>query len=173
MALSHFSGPFFRSFDDFFSNQMRQFISDFSLIPSYHSDHHSKDGRQSNLSAIWIPRVEVSENEHEYALKAELPGFSKDHVKVYIREDALVIEADETTKTAKKADGKSDQENAKDKDKKRPAEQTMTRSFKRLMRLPSDVDPAKCTALMHEGALEIKLQKKPVNVVNIEIKSRL
>ncbi|KAI8804292.1 hypothetical protein BJ742DRAFT_776372 [Cladochytrium replicatum] len=159
MALLLFNrDPFVSSFDDFFSHQRRQFISDFSLIPFSLVDHTSKDAsRPSHSSESW----------------AELLGFSKDHVKVFIKEDTLVIEADKTKKTSKKVTGKNGHEGAKDKDEKPSTEQTITRSLKRLIRSPCDVDPAKCTAVINEGSLEIKGQSESIYVMNIEIKSRL
>jgi HSP20 family protein len=50
--------------------------------------------RQSGEDGLWSPRVEVSEREGNYVVRAELPGLKPEDVKLEIESDALVLQGE-------------------------------------------------------------------------------
>src|SRR5690349_2967712 len=49
------------------------------------------NGQEVMTTADWIPTVDISETEAEYAIQAELPGVKKEDVKVTLQNDVLTI----------------------------------------------------------------------------------
>ena len=52
------------------------------------------NGQEVMTVADWIPTVDISETETEYAIQAELPGVKKQDVKVTMQNGALTIQGD-------------------------------------------------------------------------------
>ncbi len=119
----------FRNIDDFFR--------DFSMIPSLRSAEPT--------SRI---RMDVSETDRDYVVKAEIPGVNKEDIKVAI-------------------DGNQVSISAEIKEEKEAGEEGMLRSERyygqqyRSFTLPQDVDDAKAIAKYENGILQLTLPKKP------------
>jgi len=106
----------------------------------------------------WEPRWELTleENEKEFLLKAELPGFETNEVKVELLGDRLTIEAEHKVPAEK---GKEEEEK-------------VYAHVKRVMTLPPAVNPEKIEALYKNGVLEVKVPKMPeVAGRRIEVKT--
>ncbi len=43
------------------------------------------------VEKVWQPQIRVTENEKEYILKTELPGFTRENIEVKLEEGLLVI----------------------------------------------------------------------------------
>jgi HSP20 family protein len=52
------------------------------------------NGQEAMTVADWIPTVDISETEAEYAIQAELPGVKKEHVKVTLENGVLTIQGE-------------------------------------------------------------------------------
>lgn len=50
------------------------------------------NGKETLTVADWVPTVDISENEGEYVIKAELPEVKKDDVKVTLEDGVLTIQ---------------------------------------------------------------------------------
>lgn len=93
-------------------------------------------------------RVDMSENEQAYMLRAELPGVQKEDIKVAIDGNQVSITA-EVKKEEQHENG------------------NMVRSERyygqqyRSFSLPQEVDESKAEAKCHDGILELTLPKKP------------
>lgn len=98
-------------------------------------------------------RIDVRENETGYVVKADLPGVSKDGVKVTIDGNAVAIGAEVRKERDVEEGGKlirSERQYG-----------TLYRSFM----LETDVDEAAATATFKDGTLELKLPKKATSAV--------
>ena len=54
----------------------------------------SGNGKEVMTVADWVPSVDISETEGEYAIQAELPGVKKDAVKVTVENGVLTIQGE-------------------------------------------------------------------------------
>ncbi len=107
------------------------------------------DGGQELLSASqWSPLVDISEDDKEYLIKAELPEVKREDVKVSIDNGTLKISGERRS-----------EEEIKNKKQHR-----IERSYGRFMRtfaLPDDADAAKISAECKDGVLRVHVFKDP------------
>jgi len=103
--------------------------------------------------------VEIKDAENQIIVRAEVPGFAANEIKVSVEPKYLVIS------------GKSEKTAEEEK------EQTMFSEFRsnqfcRSLWLPTEVDPAKVAAVLKDGILELTLAKAaPRETVNVEVKT--
>ncbi len=108
--------------------------------------------------ADWSPRVDISENGNGYIVKAELPGMSKDDIKITLQDDVLTIRG-------KKKDERES------KDKSVHMCERRYGNFVRSFRLPTAVDNNKIDAGFKDGVLNLTLPKaEEAKPKEIEIK---
>ncbi|MFN3134201.1 MAG: Hsp20/alpha crystallin family protein [Candidatus Kryptonium sp.] len=106
----------------------------------------------------WSPRVDISETNDEYIVRAEIPGVSKDDVKITIKDDILTISGE------KKQEKESKGENFH-------RIERVYGSFSRSFVLPGSVKVDKVEAKFKDGVLTIKLPKvEEAKPKEIEIK---
>jgi HSP20 family protein len=94
----------------------------------------------------WIPTVDISETEAEYAIHAELPGVKKEAVKVTMENDVLTIQGE-----------RRQEQNASGR-KHHRIERSYGR-FARSFTLPDAVDAGKVKAEYVNGMLHLHLPK--------------
>ena len=94
----------------------------------------------------WAPPVDISEDDKEYLLKAELPELRKEDVKVSVENGVLTLSGER--KLAKE-----------EKDKKYHRLERAYGSFLRSFSLPDDAEPAKVSAEFKDGVLKVHLAK--------------
>lgn len=104
------------------------------------------EGQQSLVVADWSPSVDISEDEKEYLIKAELPEVKKEDVKVSVENGVVSI----------RGERKFEKE---EKNKKFHRVERSYGSFQRSFSLPDDADPAKVTAEYKDGLLQVRLCK--------------
>ncbi len=95
----------------------------------------------------WAPRVDVSENDVAFVIKAEIPGINKDDVKVSLDNGVLTIE------------GEREQE----REHKGWRFHRMERSYGHFIRsfsLPGNIDESHLKASFHDGLLEVDIPKQ-------------
>ncbi len=95
-------------------------------------------------------RTNVSETESEVRITAELPGIERDDVDVEITGDTITITGE---KVAEK-DDTSDEEGRRFRRRER-----RTGSFKRMTRLPFEIDPDTVSADIKNGVLTVTIPK--------------
>lgn len=100
----------------------------------------------SLLNGTWIPAVDVSEEQEVYVVKVELPGVSKDDVKITLESNILTIRGE------KKAESEVKEKNY------HRAERSYG-SFQRSFTLPSTVKNDKIDAVYKDGILTVSLPK--------------
>lgn len=115
---------------------VEDFMREFSLAPSLR-----------NLDADRHIRVDVTETDDAYAVKADMPGLKKEDIKVAI--DGNMVSINATMQDEKQeASGNT------------VYSERYTGSFHRRFSLPQDVDEAKTEAKYQDGVLHLTLPKK-------------
>jgi HSP20 family protein len=94
--------------------------------------------------ADWSPEVDISEDDHGYLLKADLPEMKKDDVRVTVEDGILSVSGER----------KSEKEDQKSKFHR--IERSFG-TFRRSFTLPEDADSSKVTAEFHDGVLKVHL----------------
>ncbi len=103
--------------------------------------------------------VEIKETEDQIKVRAEVPGFAANEINVSVEPKFLVIS------------GKSEKSTEEKK------EQTVLSEFRsnhfcRELPFPAEVDPAKATATLKDGVLELVLEKAvTTKAVDVEVKT--
>jgi len=103
------------------------------------------EATRSRLGAF-RPNVDISENDEEIRLSAELPGIEEDDVEVSLDGDLLTIKGE-----------KKDEREEKEKGYHRV--ESLAGSFQRSFRLPAEVDPETVTARFDRGVLTVRVPK--------------
>lgn len=101
------------------------------------------------MQGEWRLAADVSEEELAYIIKVDVPGITKEDIKLKITEDRVMVLS---------AARKSEQESEEQDGKLRSSERQYGR-FSRLFRLPKDVDADSITAEAKDGVLTISLPK--------------
>jgi HSP20 family protein len=94
--------------------------------------------------ADWSPEVDISEDDHGYLLKADLPEMKKDDVRVTVEDGILSVSGER----------KSQKEDQK---KKFHRIERSFGTFRRSFTLPDDADSTKVTAEFRDGLLKVHL----------------
>jgi HSP20 family protein len=106
---------------------------------------------------IQEPSVDLYEEKDQVVVKAELPGITKDDIRVSISDDVLTIKGEKK---------KEEEDTGKDYYRS----ERVYGSFLRTLPLPAEVNPEKAQATFRNGVLEIRLpkseeaKKKMINV---------
>src|SRR5690242_8876427 len=107
-------------------------------------------GEVPNLAvADWSPEVDISEDDHGYLLKADLPEMKKDDVRVTVEDGVLSVSGER----------KTEKEDLK---KKFHRIERCYGTFRRSFTLPADADSTKVTAEFRDGVLKVHLPTTPV-----------
>ena len=96
---------------------------------------------------IRAPLVDVIDEDNQYVIKTELPGFNKNDVDIELNKDTMVL----------KAEKKSEEE---EKSKNYLHRERFYTSCERTVNFPEEVDPSKVEGTMDNGVLELKIPKK-------------
>lgn len=94
----------------------------------------------------WLPPVDITEDSKEYMIKAELPGLTKENVKVTVEDGVLEIAGER-------------KEEKEEKDKKHHRIESSYGSFRRSFTLPEDSSGEKVSAEFKDGVLKVHLPK--------------
>lgn len=110
-------------------------------------DGGDEEGGSSLLSrSDWSPAVDITEDEKEYRITADLPQIAKDDVKVVVENGSLIIKGERKQETEHK-------------DKKVHRIERSYGSFYRSFSLPDDADVNGVNAAFKDGVLNVSLPK--------------
>jgi HSP20 family protein len=102
-------------------------------------------------------RLEMEEKEHEFVVRAEVPGFEPKEIEVKLTGDVLTIKAEHTEEVKGEAE--------------KPVERRYGK-WERVVTLPAGVEPEKVEARYHNGVLEVHVPKAPgLEPRRIEVKT--
>lgn len=133
-----------RDMEQYFNNMQREMDRLFSPLVGY---MQSGLGEAGTFMRKFMPAVNVSEDEKQIIVKAELPGLEAKDVEVSVADDRLTIEGE------KKFENKSDKEDVH-------LMESAYGAFKRVIALPDSVDFSKVEATFKNGVLTVLLPKK-------------
>jgi HSP20 family protein len=135
------------------SDEMDQLFESF-----FHGRPLARSRGQSRLQNLWAPEVEVHDEGNQLRVSVDLPGVSKDNVKVDVREGMLTIEGE---RREERAEG-GEQQGFRRSERRYG-------SFYRGIPLPEGADAEKAEARMKEGVLEITVPVTPKQTRRLEI----
>jgi HSP20 family protein len=104
--------------------------------------------KNSTASDSVVPRIQVSEDDQTYIVEAEVPGVTKENVKISVEGNVVTLEA-EVKRQIEQKDG----------DNVTHTERTV-RKFARRFTLEKDVDDSQSVAKLENGVLTLTLPKK-------------
>ena len=108
---------------------------------------HLPEGQEEQIAVPeWAPLVDISEDDKEYLIKAELPELKKEDVKVTAEEGTLTITGERKFEKEEKG-------------KRYHRIERAYGSFGRSFSLPDDASPAKVSAEFKDGVLTVHLVK--------------
>ena len=129
-----------RMFDSFFRTG---WVEDTGLAPS-----------------TWSPATDIVESDNGYVVKVELPGLSKDDVKIMMQNNLLTIRGEKKQEKEGKEEGYHRIERSYG-------------AFQRCFTLPSAVDPSKIDASFKDGILTVVVPRsEAAKPKTIEVKAR-
>ena len=102
--------------------------------------------KESLAVTDWSPLVDISEDEKEYVVKAEIPEMSKEDIKLNVHDDVLTISGERKYEKEEKG-------------KKYHRIERAYGSFLRSFTLPEDADGSKVSAEYKDGVLKVHLPK--------------
>lgn len=128
-----------------------------SAFDKMFSDLTEKKLMGTDLEGRFAPSCEVSEDEKNYLMKFDLPGISKDQVKIEMSDGQLTVTAER--REEKKTDNK-----------KTYVSEISYGSYMRSFTLPPNVDDKKVDAKFENGVLSITIPKsEPSSSKKIEV----
>jgi HSP20 family protein len=128
----------FRELDEV-QNRFSSFFNGFPRFPT--------NGDVLKMST-WSPDVDITEDEKEYLVKADLPEVKKEDLKITLENGVLSICGER----------KSEKE---EKNKKFHRIERSFGSFERTFTMPDDADAAKMKAEFKDGVLRVHMPKNP------------
>ena len=103
--------------------------------------------------------LELKENDGQLIVRAEVPGFKPDEIKVSVEPKQIIISG--------QTEQKKEEQTAKE-----VFSELQSNQFCRCLSLPAEVDPATATATLKEGVIEITLTKAAASkATNVEVKT--
>ena len=129
----------YQAFDDTFE----RFRSDFEdvIFPSFW------DKAMALMPETRVPAVDLEDNEKDYRLKAEMPGFKKGDVEIDVNDNSVIITGTVEWKYDKK-------------DHEYLCKERACKTFYRIVDLPEEIKVDEVTADLTDGVLAITLPKK-------------
>lgn len=106
------------------------------------------ESKSNGESSVWAPRVDVSETDKAYLVKADLPGVDPKDVEINVRDGILTVRGE-----------KKEQKEEKHKNYHRV--ERFVGQFFRSIPLPMGVDEENVQASTTKGVLTVTIPKKP------------
>ena len=121
----------------------------FNLSESLFEDFLNSNRFHSHVREGWCPAVDITENDDAYNVQVELPGLTKDDVKISFRDDVLMVSGE------KKYEEKDESKNYHHFERRYG-------KFERAFRINSDIIVDKIDANFKDGVLMINLPKAEI-----------
>ena len=116
-----------------------------------------REGKDLLRRSDWAPAVDIKETREAFLIEAELPGMSKDDVKVTVHDGVLSVQGER-----RKVEETSDE--------KQHRVERLDGSFQRRFTLPDNVDESSIQARFNDGVLSLSLKKvEPAQPRAIEV----
>jgi HSP20 family protein len=126
-----------------FAEEMERMFEDLGIGRSWLASR-IRPGMAEIGQAMWSPQIEIFERGGQFIVRADLPGLTKDNVKVDITDEALIIQ------------GERKQEHEEDREGWHRSERSYG-SFYRSIPLPEGIKAEEAKANFRDGVLEISM----------------
>ncbi len=124
----------------------------------YNPEFSHLDSDDSAATASWAPSVDISENDKEFILLADIPGVDPDDIEISMEKGVLTIKGERNT------------ENVEEGENYRRVERQSGQFYRRFT-LPDSADADKIEAKSEHGVLKITIPKQEVAISRrIEVK---
>ncbi|NOT77337.1 MAG: Hsp20/alpha crystallin family protein [Cyclobacteriaceae bacterium] len=123
-----------------------------SLIDGLFNETMTKSG-----GSVFVPKVDIIENETSYELHVAAPGLSKEDFNIEVNDNLLTVSGERKFNNEKK-------------DKNYHSIETSYGAFKRSFSLPENVDSTKINAKYNNGILELTVPKDEKKALKQTIK---
>lgn len=110
------------------------------LFGTFFDSPSASSGRQ------WLPAMDLVETDHEYVLRADLPGVGEDDVNIELEDNVLTVSGERAAEHEANAEGFYRVER-------------VSGSFARSLTLPAGVDSDRIQASFNRGVLEVRIPK--------------
>jgi HSP20 family protein len=136
------------TFMRWFAEEMDRLFENFGLeigwpLPRWLTRGHELLRRGAGfVPAEWLPKVDVIEREGQFIVRADLPGLSKEDIKVEVTDDLLTIQGERQHEKTEEREGYCYNE-------------CSYGSFYRAIPLPEGAESSKATADFRKGVLEV------------------
>jgi HSP20 family protein len=146
-----------------FTNDMERLFEDFRgfNFPTFFKTDFAPF-RMEFDNVQWVPQIEVLQNNGQFMVRADLPGLTKDDVKVELTDDVLTLSGERKEEKEEKREGFYRSERSYG-------------SFYRQIPLPEGAKTEKAAATFHNGVLEITMPAEKIEtpIRKLEIKEPL
>lgn len=138
-------------------NELDDLMNRYNRLLGLTRGSEESGGKDLFSSSDWTPAVDIKETPEAFNIEAELPGMSKDEVKVTVQNGVLSIQGE------RKHEEETD-------DKKQHRIERFYGSFLRRFTLPENVDENSVKANFKDGVLSLTLTKaEPAEPKSIEV----
>jgi HSP20 family protein len=126
--------------------EMEEMQSRLSNILSRRSQGRDNEGKESITVPEWAPVVDITEDEKEYLISAELPEIKKEEIKLTVENGVLILAGERKREKEEKG-------------KKYHRVERAYGSFVRTFALPDNADADKVNAEFKDGVLKVHIGK--------------
>jgi HSP20 family protein len=120
--------------------------------------HSLEDWFRAETELLRRVPIELTETETQFKVRAEVPGFTPEEIKVSVEPGQLIVSGESEIKGEEKAG-------------EIVYNERRSRRFCRTVDLPAEVDPGRASAVLSNGVLELTLQKRErVPASNLDVK---
>lgn len=123
--------------------ELQNRLSNFLTLPA---SRYSNGEQESITVSQWVPTVDIAEDDNAYIIKAELPGVSKENVKVTVENGILTISGER-------------QFEKKEKNRRYHRVERAYGNFVRSFTLPDDANNGEVNAEYKDGILHVRVAK--------------
>jgi HSP20 family protein len=117
-----------------------------SSVLGRQTQRSQEGGRESITVAEWAPLVDISEDDNEYLIKADLPEVKKEEIKITVENGVLVLSGERKLEKEEKG-------------RKYHRIERAYGSFGRSFSLPDNADAEKVNAEFNDGVLKLHIAK--------------
>jgi HSP20 family protein len=136
------------------THQPRPVMEPISQLTSLLNDPIFRDWTPAAFTKL--PAVDIEENDQNYVIKADVPGFEKDQVHVEVQANSLIIS------------GRNEKETEKTENQVYSRERSLS-DFKRTITLPENINKEEIKAAMKNGVLTLNVAKHRESKQQIDI----
>ena len=136
---------------DMFADEIDRLLDDFGFSRGLMSRPWSSRARRQGALEMWTPQIELSQQNNELVVRADLPGLKKEDVNIDITDDAITVSGERRQEKESESGGMYRSERSYG-------------NFYRTIPLPKGAISDQAKATFKDGVLEIRVPAPPEQV---------